>query len=332
MDFFSGEHITGNLTREGFEQLALEIFKFQAQENPVYSRYIEYLDIKPEEVTKLEEIPFLPIEFFKKHKVVTRFSERPDNEFVLFRSSGTTGMERSTHYIYKVGFYEKAFFEGFSFFYSDPKDYVILALLPSYLERGDSSLIYMVKGLIEASGQEDSGFYLYNYQELLEKIIKLREQGKKMFLIGVSFALLEFAQKYRIRGADMIVMETGGMKGRKKEMVREELHSILQEAFGVDKIHSEYGMTELLSQAYSKGGGIFRTPPWMRVLIRDMNDPFSWVEIGRSGGINVIDLANVYSCAFIETKDIGRQYDGSSFTVLGRFDNSDLRGCNLLVV
>ena len=332
MDFFSGEHITGDLTREAFEQLALEIFRFQAHENPVYSSYIKYLGVEPEKVTKLEEIPFLPIEFFKKHKVVTRFSELSDNEFVLFRSSGTTGMERSTHYIYNIRLYEKAFFEGFSFFYSDPKDYVILALLPSYLERGDSSLIYMVKGLIEVSGQGDSGFYLYNYGELWEKIIRLREQGKKMLLIGVSFALLEFAQKYRIRGADLIVMETGGMKGRKKEMVREELHSILQEAFGVEKIHSEYGMTELLSQAYSQGDGIFRTPPWMHVLIRDMNDPFTYVHSGRSGGINVIDLANVYSCAFIETKDIGRLYEDGSFTVLGRFDNSDLRGCNLLVV
>ncbi len=332
MNFFSGEHIKEDLTESQFEKLCLEIFRFQARENPVYSEYIRYLGVNPVAVQAINEIPFLPIEFFKYHKVVSRYYKLPDNQFVLFRSSGTTGMQRSTHYIYNISLYEKSFFLGFRLFYGDPEDYTILALLPSYLERRDSSLIYMVKGLIQASQQEESGFYLYNYEELRDTVLSLRDRGKKILLIGVTFALLEFAEKYEINGADMIVMETGGMKGRKKEMVREELHVLLQQAFGVDSIHSEYGMTELLSQAYSRGKGIFHTPPWMRVLVRDLNDPFTYVERGRSGGINVIDLANVYSCAFIETKDIGRVNKDGSFTVLGRFDNSDLRGCNFLVV
>ncbi len=332
MNFLSGEHIRKDLTAAEFEQIALDIFRFQAQENPIYSQFIAHLGVKIDNVKSISEIPFLPIEFFKNKKVVTKYYYLPDNEFNVFRSSGTTGMQRSTHYLYNIGLYEKSFFQGFEFFYGKANDYVILALLPSYLERGDSSLIYMARSLIMASGHNESGFYLYDYERLYNRLVYLRDKGKKILLLGVSFALLEFAEKYHIQGADLIVMETGGMKGRKKEMVREELHSILREAFGVEAIHSEYGMTELLSQAYSQGHGIFRTPAWMRVMIRDMNDPLSYVEQGRSGGINVIDLANVYSCAFIETKDIGRQTADGSFTVLGRFDNSDLRGCNLLVI
>ncbi len=331
MNYLAGEHLREDLTKDEFEVLALEIFRFQAQENPVYSEYLRYLGRAPEEIERIEDIPFLPIEFFKTHKVVSRFFDVSDNEFVMFRSSGTTGMHRSTHYIYKIDLYKKSFFTGFKYFYGNPEDYVILALLPSYLERGDSSLIYMIQGLIEASRHKESGFYLYNYDQLYNMILTLRDKGKKILLIGVSFALLEFAEKYTITGADMIVMETGGMKGRRRELVREELHAILTQAFGVKKIHSEYGMTELLSQAYSQGDGLFYTPPWMRVMTRDMNDPFSYVPEGRSGGINVIDLANIYSCAFVETKDIGLVNNDGSFSVLGRFDNSDLRGCNLMV-
>jgi len=333
MDSFgSYEHIKKELTADEFDKVALDIFRFQAAENPVYSEYIKYLGIVPDKVDSIYKIPFLPIEFFKTRKVITGFNNLPEDKFRVFRSSGTTGMTRSSHYVYDTGLYEKSFVKGFEYFYSSPEDYVFLALLPSYLERGDSSLIYMVSRLIELSQNEHSGFYLYNHSQLYEKLLYLRDNGIKTILIGVSFALLDFGQEYNIDFPELIVMETGGMKGRRKEMVRSELHEHLKNTFGVEGIHSEYGMTELLSQAYSKGEGKFFTPPWMRILVRDMNDPFSYVEQGRTGGINVIDLANIYSCSFIETKDLGRINNDGSFEISGRFDNTDLRGCNLMVV
>ncbi len=331
MNFYNGEHIRKDLSARNFEELALEVFEFQAVNNQVYADYLRFLGVDFTRVDRLENIPFLPIEFFKTHRIITRYYDLPDDRFLRFRSSGTTGMTRSTHYIYIPELYEKSFLTAFEMFYGSVRDYVILALLPSYLERGDSSLVYMVNRLIELSASDHSGFYLYNHEDLYQKLLLLRDSGRKTVLFGVSFALLDFAEKYRLDFPDLIVIETGGMKGRKKEMVRDELHDILKEAFGVPAIHSEYGMTELLSQAYSRGGGKFFTPPWMRVMIRDMNDPFEMLPSGRSGGINIIDLANVYSCAFIETKDIGRVDNDGSFEVLGRFDNSDLRGCNLMI-
>ncbi len=332
MSFKSFEHIRTDLTRDEFEQLALEIFRFQARYNPVYSKYIDYLGINPKNVQNLYQIPFLPISFFKTHRVVTQFYDEPDDRFKIFKSSGTTGMERSKHYVFHIEGYEKSFIRGFNYFYSSPVNFVMLALLPSYIEQGDSSLIYMTQRLINMTRSELSGFYLHNYDELYAKLLFLKDQcERKVLLLGVSYALLDFAEKYYLDFPELIVMETGGMKGRRREMVREELHDFLKHSFGVSAIHSEYGMTELLSQAYSKGGGRFYTPPWMQILVRDMNDPFSYVETGRTGGINIIDLANVYSCAFIETKDLGKLYEDGSFEVVGRFDNSDLRGCNLMV-
>ncbi len=331
MNFYNGEHIQKSLSREDFVELVLKVFEFQAVNNPVYADYLRFLRVDFRDVNSIDKIPFLPIEFFKTHRIITRYYDLPDDRFLRFRSSGTTGMTRSTHYIYIPELYEKAFLSAFEMFYGSVKDYVILALLPSYLERGDSSLVYMVNRLIDLSASDDSGFYLYNHEDLYQKLLLLRDSGKKTVLFGVSFALLDFAEKYTLDFPDLIVIETGGMKGRKKEMVRDELHGILKEAFGVPAIHSEYGMTELLSQAYSHGEGRFFSPPWMQVIIRDMNDPFEFLPSGRSGGINIIDLANVYSCAFIETKDIGRVNKDGSFEVLGRFDNSDLRGCNLMI-
>ncbi|MFH0895382.1 MAG: acyl transferase, partial [Bacteroidota bacterium] len=249
-----------------------------------------------------------------------------------FSSSGTTGQQRSQHYVSDLNAYEESFINGFQHFYGDPRQYCFLALLPSYLENKESSLIHMVRGLMKASGNEDSDFYLNNFADLSNKINSLEEAGKKYFLLGVSYALLDFAEQYSTPVHHGIIMETGGMKGRRKEMTREELHTTLCEKFQVSQIHSEYGMTELLSQAYAKSGGRFYCPPWMRVFIRDVNDPFSSAGFNRNGGINVIDLANTDSCAFIETQDLGMLFEDGSFTINGRFDQSDLRGCNLLIV
>jgi hypothetical protein len=234
----------------------------------------------------------------------------------------------SKHYVADLSLYEKSFLAGFNLFYGNPEQFIILALLPSYLERKDSSLVFMAEKLIKLSKHSSSGFYLQNYRALVEMLSG--SSGQKVFLIGVTYALLELAEKFRIPDINGIVMETGGMKGRRKEIIREELHTILRQGFHVAKIHSEYGMTELLSQAYSKGNGIFKTPPWMKVLIRDTNDPKSLLGDHRTGGINIIDLANIYSCSFIATQDLGKTHTDGSFEVLGRFDNSDIRGCNLM--
>lgn len=309
-----------------FEQTAFEIFHYQASECPVYAEFIQSLGISTSSVQKISEIPFLPVEFFKSHTVVCG----NDKSEIIFSSSATNGVQ-SKHFVNDLSLYENSFREGFRNFYGDIRQYAILALLPSYLEREGSSLIYMVNDLIRESGNPKSGYFLYNHDELYQSLYELQKSKIPTILIGVTYALLDFVEKYTIDYPDLIVMETGGMKGKRRELIREELHNILSKGFGVRSIHSEYGMTELLSQAYSKGNGIFHCSPWMRVLIRDTNDPLTLLETGQTGGLNVIDLANLNSCAFIATQDIGRLHPDGGFEVLGRFDNSDIRGCNLLV-
>ncbi len=313
-----------------FTEAALSLFKFQAVQNPVYCSYLNFLRINPLDVKELHEIPFLPIEFFKTHDVQT-------GEFapeVTFYSSGTTQAVRSRHLVAHLSWYNSNAKSLFEQFYGPLRDFVVLALLPSYLEQGGSSLVYMVDFFVKESGQEEEGFYLNDHRKLLRALKQARKKGKKVLLIGVSYALLDWAEKLKGKEdfSGVVIMETGGMKGRRKELIREELHTELKAGFGVPAIHSEYGMTELLSQAYSLGDGFFSTGATMRILLRDLNDPFHKSGHLRSGGINVIDLANVDSCAFIETKDIGRLSKDGRFEVLGRFDNSDIRGCNLLVI
>jgi len=326
--FILPDNIFSFHTSSQFEELAIQIFRYQAMENSIYSAFVKGLNIAPNKVSSIREIPFLPIEFFKNHFILTGEAEGKE---IIFSSSGTTGMSQSKHPVKDIRLYEDSFRGGFRSFYGDIKDYTVLALLPSYLEREGSSLIYMVDGLIKDSEDADSGYYLYNHEELFKKLELLKSESKKVLLIGVTYALLDFAENYTIDMPDLIVMETGGMKGKRKEMIRQELHKQLTKGFGVSKIHSEYGMTELLSQAYSKGDGLFECPSWMKILIRDTNDPLSYVNDGQSGGINVIDFANLYSCSFIATQDLGKIYENGDFEVLGRFDNSDIRGCNLLV-
>lgn len=311
-----------------FEKIALKIFRFQYESNSVYREFCELLKIEKGSVKSLQQIPFLPIQFFKSHDIVS--SSEPIQE--IFTSSGTTGMITSKHLITDVYLYEKSYRNAFSDFYGNIEDYAVLALLPSYLERSGSSLIYMVKDLIELSNNSNSGFYLNNYDELISKIIELDSSGQNVILIGVTYALLDLIEKQKFQLKNTIIMETGGMKGKRKEIIREELHEILCEGFGVSSIHSEYGMTELLSQAYSLGNGIFECPNWMNILIRDTEDALSYVNTGKTGGINVIDLANINSCSFIATQDLGKKYSNNTFEVLGRFDNSDIRGCNLMVM
>lgn len=310
-----------------FESLALEVFRFQYSHCDIYNQWCRQLGVRLSMVKKPEDIPFLPVEFFRTHKVITLKQEAQ----VVFGSSGTTSSMTSMHWVADKSLYEESYTKGFGLFYGKPSDYAILALLPSYLERSGSSLVHMVEGLIRQSGRPASGFYLNNLAALHQTLLMLREKGIPTLLIGVTFALLDMTAAYPIEFPELIVLETGGMKGRRREMVRSEVHEQLMAGFGVKTIHSEYGMTELLSQAYSKGGGVFECPPWMRVMIREMNDPFSYVGEGRSGGINIIDLANLYSCSFIAVQDIGKTLPDGRFEVLGRFDNSQLRGCNLMV-
>lgn len=312
---------------EQFEQTALQIFNHQAQNCIIYRQFIEGLRVDITKVTAIDKIPFLPIEFFKSHSILSTNALAD----VIFTSSGTTGMITSSHHVTDKTWYEDSFRNAFGLFYGDIKDYTVLALLPAYLEREGSSLIYMVDDLIKQSGNPDSGFFLYNHDELYLQLKKQQDAKKRTLLIGVTFGLLDFIDNYKIDFPELIVMETGGMKGRRKEMIREELHAVLCKGFGVSAIHSEYGMTELLSQAYSKGEGIFDCPPWMKIIIRDTNDPISTLINGKTGGINVIDLANINSCSFIATQDLGKIDAGGSFEVLGRFDQSDIRGCNLLI-
>lgn len=310
-----------------FEKIALEIFKIQSTNISVYKQYIEYLDINKNHINNINDIPFLPIDFFKTHKIIAKNTAHEQ----IFTSSGTTGLSTSKHYVSNISIYENSFRKGFNFFYGNITNYCVLALLPSYLEREGSSLIYMTNDMIKRSKHPDSGFYLHNIDELADKLIYLNKTQQKTILLGVTYALLDLAENYHFHLNNTIVMETGGMKGKRKEIIREKLHEILTSKLGVKSIHSEYGMTELLSQAYSKGNGIFYTPPWMKILIRDTYDPFTLLPTGKSGGINIIDLANINSCSFIETKDLGKIYNDNGFEVLGRFDNSDIRGCNLLV-
>ena len=313
---------------EGFEKLAMQIFRYQCEHNDVYRKFVLQLHRKVDEIKRPDQIPFLPIEFFKTQKVVCGSFD----EEAIFTSSGTSQQLTSNHFVKDLKVYENSFHTTFKKMVGEPEKLTILALLPSYLERKGSSLIYMTDHLIKRSRFKESGFYRNEYEQLHKLLIKLKRENKKVLLLGVSYALLDMAEKYPIDFPGLMVMETGGMKGRRKELVREELHGILKKGFGVPSIYSEYGMTELLSQAYSAGEGIYKTPPWMKVLIRDTNDPLSLVKPGKTGGINVIDLANLHSCSFIATQDLGNLHQNGTFEVLGRFDNSDVRGCNLMVV
>ena len=307
--------------------LGIEVFQYQAENNEVYKEYLHHLNCKIDSVNQINQIPFLPIEFFKSHQI----KSTTETAKAIFTSSGTTGSLTSRHFVPDLNIYEASFTKGFEQYYGSVKDYCILALLPSYMEREGSSLIYMMEHLIKDSNHSKSGFYLHNHKELIATISELKKSNQKILLLGVSFALLDLAEKFKLDFSDVIIMETGGMKGRRKEITREELHAFLCDRLNATEIHSEYGMTELLSQAYSKGKSLFQTPSWMKIMIRDTYDPFSYEKIGRSGGVNVIDLANVHSCAFIETQDLGRLHTDGSFEILGRFDHSDIRGCNLLI-
>ena len=313
---------------EEFNSVALKVFKHQFENNNVYRSFCDLLYIHSSDVKKIEEIPFLPIQFFKSHEVIS--SRKTIKE--TFTSSGTTGNNTSKHFVTDTEWYTKSYLKCFELFYGNIADYTILALLPNYLERTGSSLTYMVNDLIKKSNKPESGFYLNNLEELAEKLIEIDKKGTKTLLIGVSFALLDLIEKHQFQLKNTLVMETGGMKGRRKEIIRNELHELLCSGFGVNQIHSEYGMTELLSQGYSNGNGIFNCPSWMKILTRDTEDPLTILPKGKSGGINVIDLANYNSCSFIATQDLGKIYKDGSFEVIGRFDNSDIRGCNLMVL
>ncbi len=313
---------------ENFRKVALEVFRFQYENNKVYRQFCRLLNKDPELIKSLEEVPFLPIEFFKTQEVIS--SEDPVE--IIFTSSGTTGSQTSRHMVTNLEIYRKSFRKGFQTFYGNIEEFAVLALLPSYLEREGSSLIYMVQDLIENSKNPHSGFYLNDLEALREKLVQLDQKGQKVLLIGVSFALLDLVEKHPFQLRNTVIMETGGMKGRRKEMIRKELHQILADGFGVKKIHSEYGMTELLSQAYSRGDGVFDCPPWMKILIRDPEDALQILPKGKNGGLNVIDLANINSCSFIATQDLGKETENGKVEILGRFDNSDIRGCNLMVL
>ena len=307
-----------------FEKLALEIFDFQMENNLTYAAYAALI-LRGKHPENINEIPFLPVEFFKTEQIICQGQAIEE----IFLSSGTTG-EQSKHLVSNIELYKSSYQKAFQLFYGDITDYCILALLPSYKEREGSSLIYMVDDLIKKSKHPQSNYYLNNYEELATTLKGLENKKQKTILFGVTYALLDLAEEFPQKLEHIIIMETGGMKGQRKELLKEEIHSILKHSFATENIHSEYGMTELLSQGYSKGSNIFKTPPWMKILTRDVNDPLSIIN-NKTGGINVIDLANIYSCPFIATQDLGRTFDDGSFSVLGRFNNADVRGCNLLV-
>ena len=310
-----------------FEKLALNLFRIQAKENKIYRRYLSALGVRAEKIDRIRDIPFLPIRFFKEHRVTTG----DFREEAVFRSSGTGGYGTSRHYIESLSYYESVTEKIFERFYGDPAQYCMIGLLPSYLERKDSSLVHMVRHYIRLSRSSSSGFYLDDFEGLAKKLKDLRMSGRKVWLIGVTFALLEFSLRHGMAFDDMVLVETGGMKGRGRELIREELHRLLKFRMPGASVHSEYGMTELHSQAYMRDGEWFEAPPWMRVFIRDINDPFSYVTPGKNGAINIIDLANLYSCAFIETQDVGVANSAGRFKVLGRLDNTEQRGCNLML-
>ena len=341
-----------SVTEKGFRQLALDIFHFQYKANSVYNSYVNALGKTPSEVDEIEKIPFLPISFFKTDEIKTG----EFNAQVIFKSSGTTQTKNSQHHVKDVSVYTQSFTTAFKEIYGDPQEWCVLGLLPSYLEKGNSSLVYMVDDLIKQSQHPQSDFYLHDLERLKETLLSLERTSQKTLFLGVTYALLDFAEKFSIPLTSTIIMETGGMKGRREELTRMEVHDQLKKAFGKSEIHSEYGMTELLSQAYAKKEGRFQSPPWMKVLIRDDEDPLTvWSSesgVGSrksivvsqrlrtpnsefrtiTGAINIIDLANVYSCSFIATDDVGKLYPDKSFEVLGRMDGSDLRGCSLLTV
>jgi phenylacetate-coenzyme A ligase PaaK-like adenylate-forming protein len=310
-----------------FEKIALKVFRYQYENNLVYHQFCNLMKIEVQKVKTIQQIPFLPISFFKTHQVVS--NQNPVQQ--TFSSSGTTGIITSKHFVTDVSLYEQSYTQGFANFYGNIEDFVILALLPSYLERDGSSLIYMVDDLIKKTNNPESGFYLNNYNELIAKLVQLDSEEKSVILIGVTYALLDLIEMQKFDLKNTIIMETGGMKGRRKEMIREELHEKLSTGFGVQSIHSEYGMTELLAQAYSLGAGVFECPSWMQILIRDTEDALNYLPNGKTGGVNVIDLSNINSCSFIATQDLGKINENNSFEILGRFDNSDIRGCNLMV-
>ena len=321
------DHIFHISSAADFEATALQVFGCQYDSNPIYRAYCQCINIQKEEVKTLSDIPFLPISFFKTHEVKT-------GDFIpelTFQSSGTTGMERSRHLIKDAALYRQSLLACFQHFYGPPSDYVFLALLPNYLEQQNSSLVYMMETLMHESGRPENGYYLYNHEDMYQKLVQLRDNQQKTILWGVTFALLDFAERYTLDFPQLIVFETGGMKGRRKEMVKEELYSILCKAFAVPCIHSEYGMCELLSQAYSKGGNVFATPPWMQLRLRSEKDPFDGSDTMDTGVINVIDLANLYSCSFIATEDLGRRHP-HGIEILGRMDHSQTRGCSLMVL
>jgi phenylacetate-coenzyme A ligase PaaK-like adenylate-forming protein len=313
--------------KNNFEQLALQAFHYQYQYCKIYQLYVNAIGVNPENVTTILEIPFLPISFFKTHSVI----DMPNKNAIVFKSSGTTTNTTAKHFVNDIGIYEHSFRQGFADAYGDVSKICILGLLPSYVENGDSSLVYMVDDLIKQSSYADSGIYLYDTKKLQSILLKNAAENIPTILIGVTYALLQFAQEFpMLLQSNIIMMETGGMKGRGKEMTRMEVHQNLQNAFGLSTIHSEYGMTELLSQAYSKGNGIFSCSQSMKVLCRDFNDPLT-TNLAGKGALNIIDLANIHSCSFIATQDVGEVFDDSSFAVNGRMDESDVRGCNMLV-
>lgn len=311
-----------------FETTAMEVFRLQAAECPVYREYLQLLGVDAGSIGDIFSVPFMPVSFFRDHNVFTG-EGAPEQ---VFTSSGTAGMRRSRHAVRNVALYDESLERTFRLFYGDPSEYAIMGLLPSYLEREGSSLIYMVNRLMTLSGHSFGGFFLDDHKALMKAIDSARLAGVQVLLIGVTFALLDMAESHPADLSDALIMETGGMKGRRREMIRDEVHEIIREAFGVTSVHSEYGMTELLSQAYSAGEGLFRSPPWMKVLIRDSHDPMAHSDAaGTAGGISVIDLANIWSCSFVATADLGRMHEDGLFEVQGRFDEADLRGCNLLV-
>lgn len=311
-----------------FNAIALDVFKYQSVNNNIYKEYINALNVNPDSIKSPEKIPFLPVSFFKDHKVVTGTNVSQ----IVFESSGTSGINTSRHYVSDVSIYEESFLNSFNYFYGDPADYLITALLPSYSERENSSLIFMMNSFIKKTRFPESGFYNDDHPELIRILKKAKKDGIKGILLGVSFALLDLAEKYAPDLSGTIIIETGGMKGRRKEITRQELHTVLKSGFKTDTIHSEYGMTELLSQAWSKVDGLFYCPKWMKVLIRDPQDPLTiFDKYGKTGGINIIDLANINSCSFLSVNDLGKLHEDGGFEVLGRFDSSDIRGCNLLV-
>ncbi|MCW3127925.1 MAG: acyl transferase [Bacteroidetes bacterium] len=309
-----------------FDERALRIFGYQYEHTPVYREFCDAMHRPPDAVKSIYDIPFLPVQFFKSHAVIDKDKAAQK----IFESSATTGSIPSRHMVADLSLYEQSYLNAFQLFYGSPDQYCILALLPSYIERGTSSLLYMADHLIRLSGNPLSGFINKDFTELNKRISAVREIDKKVLLLGVTYALLDFAEEFPQDLSGAIIMETGGMKGQRNEMTRSEVHSILKKAFSTDTIHSEYGMTELLSQAYSKGEGIFNCPPWMKVSVRDPYDPMAYLPVGKTGLINIIDLANLYSCSFLAVSDLGRIFADGSFEVMGRLDQSEIRGCNLM--